>query len=143
MTEIRLVLFGSPEHAATLALRSLVMREPDHPPFSVEEIDLEADDAHFALFDSELMRACLLMTPLAERLVQMRQVAVHPEFRRRGHGRRLVEAAEVYAQEQAFQAIVFYARPEAVTFYQRLGYVEDAPWFTEVGVPEQMMAKRI
>lgn len=143
MAEVRIVSFGSPEHAATLALRTVVMRRPDEPAFTPEEIGEEADDMHFALVENGEVRASLVLSVIRGGLIQMRQVAVHPDLRRQGLGRQLVAAAEAHARANGFWTIVFYARPEAVAFYEALGYVHGASWFAEVGVPEQMMAKRL
>ena len=85
----------------------------------------------------------MVLTLLPDELVQMRQLAVLPEFRGRGIGVRLVQAAEAQANLLRARALVFYPRDEAVQFYLALGYVAEADWFEGIGVPSQMMAKRL
>lgn len=143
MAEVRPLQFGSLEHTAALALRRIVLRDPGEPDFTPGEIHGEKDDAHFGLFAGEALVACLVLTPLENGLVQMRQVSVRSDLQRKGHGRTLVQHAEDYARAQGFRTMVFYARDNAVPFYRTLGYVSEADWFAEVGVPIQMMAKRL
>lgn len=140
---IRIVAFGSPEHRATLALRRAVLRGPGDPDFTADEIEAERGYAHVALIEGDEVVACLALNDIGNGLVQVHQLSVRPERRREGLGRRMMAYAEDRVRLLHARALVFYARVEAVPFYRALGYVEDAPWFQEVGVPVQMMAKRL
>ena len=55
-------------------------------------------------------------------------LAVHPDYRRRGYGRQIMEAVEQRIDQKGCPKINLQVRAgndEAVTFYQRLGYSDD------------------
>ena len=143
MTVVRPVRFDSQEHRATLALRQKVMRERSDPFFTRDEIESERADTHLAALQGSAVVGCVVLTALPDDLLQMRQLAVHPDHQRTGVGTLLVRAAEEYARKERARAVVFYPRDEAIPFYLALGYALQADWFEPVGVPIQMMAKRL
>ena len=51
-----------------------------------------------------------------------RRVAIRDDVQRRGHGRRLLEAAERFARQEGCTRIESYADPDAVGFYERCGF---------------------
>jgi ribosomal protein S18 acetylase RimI-like enzyme len=66
---------------------------------------------------------------LGQRIYLIANVAVHPDFRRRGIGRRLTEHAMSHARERKTHAIWLQVRddnPNAIDLYQSLGFVERA-----------------
>ena len=55
-------------------------------------------------------------------------LAIHPDYRRRGYGRQIMEAVEQRIDQKGCPKINLQVRAgndEAVTFYQRLGYSDD------------------
>ena len=56
-----------------------------------------------------------------------RRVAIRDDVQRRGHGRRLLEAAERFARQQGCTLIVSHADPDAVGFYERCGFTHPDP----------------
>ena len=141
--DIRVVTFGSVQHAETLALRREVLGEPDRPDWSAEEVERERGDDHVGLYDGERLLGCLVLTPWSGALLQVRQVSVRLDDRRRGFGRALMALAERMAQERGCRYVGLYARPEAVEFYRALGYRYCEEWPAEAGIPPQMTAKAI
>jgi GNAT superfamily N-acetyltransferase len=51
-----------------------------------------------------------------------RRVAVRDDVQRRGHGRRLLEAAERFARRKGCTRIESHVAPDAARFYERCGF---------------------
>ena len=62
-----------------------------------------------------------------------RRVAVRDDVQRRGHGRRLLEAAERFARRQGCTRIDSHVAPDAVRFYERCGFTPSDPAPTPTG----------
>nr|WP_062492695.1 GNAT family N-acetyltransferase [Paenibacillus sp. 32O-W] len=77
-----------------------------------------------------------------ERTAKLQRIAVLPEYRGIGAGRRLVEAMEEQAWRDGFRRIVLDAQCHAEPFYVKLGYrtVSDEP-FLDAGIPHVRMTK--
>jgi len=136
--------FGTPEYAATVALRDEVLRKPLNLQFAAEQLAEEWQDIHFVCFDrSDTILACMVFTPKEKDLVKMRQVAVLPELQGKGIGSRFVKASELFARWSGFKKIELNARNSAVPFYEKLGYKKVGAQFTEVGIPHFKMEKKL
>ena len=86
---------------------------------------------------------CLVLKPLDEKRLMMRQLAVRENCQGKGFGRELVNYAESFARERGYAEIVLHARETARGFYQKLGYEAEGDSFTEVGLPHLAMRKKI
>ena len=75
--------------------------------------------------------------------LQLRQLAVRPEFRGLGIGRALVEALEEHAREAGADEVWLNARDNAYAFYERLGYEFTGPEFRSelTGIEHRPMRK--
>ena len=60
-------------------------------------------------------------------LATFRRVAIRDDAQRRGHGRRLLQAAERFATQQGCTRIETHADPDAVEFYERCGFTRSDP----------------
>lgn len=113
-------------------------------PFGIDHGRAQDDDAralHFALFEDHECLACLMLVPLDEDTVRMRQVAVAKRVQRHGYGRHLVGAAEQAARDEGFTKIVASVRETASGFYRSLGYVQVGDGFEQVGLPHFAVEK--
>ncbi|MDO8365894.1 MAG: GNAT family N-acetyltransferase [Saprospiraceae bacterium] len=134
--------FGTPEYEESVALRYEVLRKPLGLEYSPEQLSTEWSDIHIAAFEpSGKMVGILLLTPLNEQEVKMRQVAVAPDQQGKGVGAALVAASEETAKSLNFKKITLHAREIAVPFYLRLGYQSLGDQFEEVGIPHFEMEK--
>lgn len=113
----------------------------------------ESDWLHPAEYDTHAVALCgfkiagtarLLGDP-AEGRLQLRQVAVSPEFQGTGVGRQLVEALEEWAREHGASEIWLNARDSAFPFYERLGYAYDGELFVSelTRIPHRPMRKSL
>jgi ribosomal protein S18 acetylase RimI-like enzyme len=63
--------------------------------------------------------------------VHLENVAVHPDFQKRGHGVQLIAYAEHFAAEAGMNAVELYTNvkmAENLSLYPRLGYKEIGRW---------------
>jgi ribosomal protein S18 acetylase RimI-like enzyme len=140
---IRKVAHGSSEYWATVELRGLILRQPLGLHFEPEELAAERDSRHVACYRDGRLAGCLVLRPLADGDVQMRQVAVAFEFQGKGIGRAMVEYSEALAREWGYCRMVLHARETAVLFYEKLGYSRIGSRFVEVTIPHWEMEKRL
>jgi hypothetical protein len=138
------IQFGTPEYDETVRLRYDVLREPLGLVFSPDDLAKEYNDWHLGAYTSQFqLLGCLVLTPLSEGRLKMRQVAVAPAAQRRGVGARLVAASEALALTEGFAKLVLNARDTAVPFYEQLGYQCVGAPFVEVGIPHRAMEKNL
>ncbi len=142
------VRHGTDEYRQTVALRDEILRRPLGLTFSPEELAEEKDSFHLAcrqdggpLGPPGGLAACLVLKPLSEQQIQMRQLAVDADFQGRGIGTQLVRYSEVFARQRGYRQIVMHARETAVGFYEKLGYRKEGGRFTEVTIPHYRMSK--
>lgn len=134
--------FATPEYDEAVALRYEVLRKPLGLEFLPEQLAAEWSDIHLAAFDtSGKMVAILLLTPVNDQEVKMRQVAVATEQQGRGLGAALVAQSEELARSMNFNKMTLHARETAVPFYLRLGYEKVGDLFKEVSIPHIAMFK--
>jgi len=132
---------GSDEYRAAIDLRDAILRKPLGLYYSPEELDAEADSFHLAVYLEDKLAGCLVLKPLNQAEIKMRQVAVDSNLQGQGIGRALVEYSEQFAKELGFQRTVLHARATAVPFYERLNYIKIGEEFTEVTIPHFQMYK--
>ncbi len=135
------VRHGTDEYRQTVALRDEILRRPLGLTFSPEELAEEKDSFHLVCRQDGKLAACLVLEPLSNREVHMRQLAVGADFQRGGLGTQLVSYSEVFARQRGYSEIVMHARETAVGFYERLGYRKEGDRFTEVTIPHYRMSK--
>lgn len=138
------IVFATPEYDEALHLRDRVLRQPLGLSYTEAGLSEEYKDIHLACFNEQSkIVGCLLLTPIDEKKVQMRQVAVEPELQGKGIGRNLVEYFEMYAQRLGFEEIILHARDIAIPFYEHLGYESFGEPFEEVTILHRNMRKWI
>ena len=138
-----LVEHGSGEYEETVALRDEVLRKPLGLSYDPAELAGEKDSFHFALREGTELVACLVLKPLDEHCIKMRQLAVRESSQGKGFGRELVNYAESFAKERGYSEIVLHARETARGFYDKLGYTSEGESFLEVGLPHVAMGKKL
>lgn len=145
---VREIVHGSGEWHEMVALRNAVLRIPLGLALTDEELAAQAGHPHLAAFTGEALVGCLLLIPdrpppTDDRVVWMRQVAVHPDHQRKGIGQQLVAAAEELARQQGYFRVVLDARETAIPFYKKLGYTGIGDVFIEHTLPHLLMYKRL
>ncbi len=135
------VTYQSPAYNQTVALRHEILRAPIGLEFPIDELEIEAEHFHLACYANDQLAGCLVLVPISDEVVKMRQVSVAQGFQRRGVGRALVEFSETFARERGFRLMTLHARATAVDFYEKLGYERIGEEFIEVTLPHWEMQK--
>lgn len=136
--------FATPEYDAAVALRYRVLREPLGLTFEPDDLAMEYNQFHLAAYGTQhQLLAYLNLTPLDDKTVKMRQVAVEPMLQGKGIGKDLVVYSELLARQKGFEKMVLHARETAVPFYQKLDYVTVGAPFEEVTIPHYKMEKSL
>lgn len=136
--------FATPEYDETIRLRYKILREPLGLEFTEEQLATEYSDFHLAAYDAAwILRGCLVLTPLSDTTIKMRQVAVDSSVQKQGIGQLLVKASEQFAIQNGFKIMELNARDTAIPFYEKLGYQKVGDMFTEVNIPHFKMKKEI
>ncbi len=144
MLNLQFIDFGTPAFDEALALRDDILRKPLNMVFETADIQSEWDSYHLVCYDQQNeMLGCLVLKPLEEGVLKMRQVAVKESQQNGGIGTALVHESERFCAECGFKKIVLHARKAAVPFYKKLGYKTQGKQFEEVGIPHSKMYKSI
>ncbi len=136
------IQFGTPAYDESIQLRTDILRIPLGLEFFVEDLEKEYNQFHLGCYNknSELV-GCLVLNPLSEGVLKMRQVAVSQNIQKKGIGSLLVHASEDFAKKRGFTEMVLNARETAVPFYEKLNYTKIGERFEEVNIPHFKMKK--
>jgi predicted GNAT family N-acyltransferase len=138
------ITFGTPEYDEAVRLRYDVLRKPLGLFFNPEGLAVEYDHFHIGYYnDRQVLTGYLILTPIDEKRIKMRQVAVSEQAQRTGVGRILVAYAETRAKELGYEIMELNARETAAPFYDRLAYDRVGERFEEVGIPHIKMKKNL
>jgi GNAT superfamily N-acetyltransferase len=135
--------FGSPDYRASLILREEILRRPLGLPFRPEDTAHDDYSFHLGCYREETLVGVLVLEPLDETRIKMRQVAVAADTQGQGAGSDLVAFAEKFAREKGYRTIVANARREYHSFYVKRGYDIRGGPFIEVTVPHYAVAKEL
>lgn len=141
-----LIDFASPAYDESIDLRDRVLRQPLNLCFFEEDLSLEYNQLHLALFDnatSELVGVLVLKELEEGVLYQMRQVAIDPVCQGKGLGALLVGDSEKLLKQKGAKELILHARETAIPFYKRLGYKTEGKPYTEVNIPHRNMRKKL
>jgi GNAT superfamily N-acetyltransferase len=131
--------FATPAYLEGLELRKMVLREPLGLNIYDDPLEQEYDQLHFGLYAADRMVGTCTLKIHSDGSLQMRQVAVHPEFSRKGYGQMLVEYCQDYALRQGASRLFCHARDIARPFYERCGWQSEGEQYIEVGIPHYTM----
>jgi ribosomal protein S18 acetylase RimI-like enzyme len=135
------IRYNTNEYKQTVALREEILRKPLNLEFSTEELERENDSFHLACWKDSILVAGLVLKPVTDQQIRLRQLAVKRNFQNKGIGRILMNYSESFAKSHGFREIVMHARETAVGFYEKLGYKREGEKFIEVTIPHFMMWK--
>lgn len=134
---------NSSEYRRSLVLRSAVLRLPLGLELSNKDLVGEENQLHFGLFEQEEILAVVVLKPINNHTMKLRQMAVANGQQGKGLGKQLIQQAEIVASSQNYKVIEMAAREAVVPFYQSLGYQTEGLVFTEIGIPHIKMTKAL
>jgi len=128
-------------------LRHLVLRAGLPRESAIFEGDDDPDTTHFGAFAGEELVGCatILRNPLAgEPALQLRGMAVHPEWQQRGIGRRLLAAIDAAGRAAGIDLLWCNARKPATPFYRAHGWeIASEEFVVPTAGPHYKMIKRL
>lgn len=134
---------GTPEYGQMIKLRDDILRKPLGLQLHPEELDLEKSDILLGAFDEDRILACCILTPINEKTLRLRQMAVQNNLQGKGIGASIMSFAENIARDKGFSTLMMHARDSAIGFYEKFGYKVTGAPFTEVNLPHRLMEKQL
>jgi GNAT superfamily N-acetyltransferase len=117
------VAFGSSQYKELLDIRNEVLRKPIGMVLRPKDTASDEQEYHLAAFDNAKAIGCVLLRPLDDGAIQLRQMAILDSYRGQNIGAKLVQFAEQVALNKKFKTIETRARKTAEGFYKKLGYI--------------------
>lgn len=139
--DIRLFDTDSPEYHEMVDLRLNVLLRPIGAPASYINSEKERSDFLVGAFDQGTLIGCCVLSPRNKELIQLRQMAVRPDYQGKGVGAAIVAFAEMIAKEKGFRRLMMHARDVVIPFYEKSGYIITSEQFSEVGIEHHRMEK--
>ncbi|MDR2948568.1 MAG: GNAT family N-acetyltransferase [Prevotella sp.] len=141
--ETKVIISDTPDYDKMVDLRYRILREPLGLTFSPEYLEKEKNDILCVCEENSSVIGCCILTPVDNRIIQLRQMAVDNSIQKKGIGAKVLHFAEQTARERGFNRIILHARKVAVGFYLKYNYNIIGEEFTEVGIPHYEMEKII
>lgn len=141
--QFRTIQTGTPAYEEMIGLRMAVLLDPIGIPRSYINPQKEASDTLLGVYEEDQLAGCCILTPVDEKTVQLRQMAVQASHQQKGIGRALLSFAEAVARDKGFQVLKLHARDVVISFYQKCGYAPIGEPFMEVGIGHRAMQKKL
>ncbi len=131
----------------TLALRSQVLQSGKSEHLCINPEDLKPDSFHLGYYDEQNLLICVLTCQqtnhpkLPHTGYRLRGMATHPDARRKGYAKALLEAAISHLKTQLHADYLWFnARAVAYPFYEQLGfeYMSDEFEMPGIGLHKEM-----
>ncbi len=137
--------FGSDKYDELVELRYKVLLEPLGLKFLDKHRTNEISYLHIGCLDNleDKIVGGLMLIPLNNNEIRMMQVAVSPDYQKKGIGRELVAYAEKRAKDVGYSKIIMYAMLSVVDFYEKLNYTQESDLFEEGGITFVKMVKKL
>jgi len=103
-------------------LRYRILRQPWNQPRGSERNEGDSTGLHFALYEKEILKAIARLDFNSNKSAQVRFMAVETEIQRKGYGKQVMLAIEMYCKKKSISEIALHARENAIPFYESLDY---------------------
>lgn len=124
------------------AVRHQVFVQEQRVPEDLERDAHDLEALHWLACDSQNRAiGTARLVRLAELQGKVGRVALLPEWRGQGLGRRLMEAIHDWAREQGLRGLVLDAQVTVLSFYLKLGYQPRGEVFEECGILHRRMVR--
>ncbi|MEA2078193.1 MAG: GNAT family N-acetyltransferase [Candidatus Marinimicrobia bacterium] len=133
----------SPLYEESIILRNRVLIEPFDRPESCADFDFPEKDIYISAFDNDTLIGTVILTPLDNKTVQMRQMAVDGAYQGQGIGRAIAEEFERVVVREGYSRIILHSRESAVPFYKAMNYELRGDRFYEIEIPHFEMVKDV
>ena len=121
------------------AVRETVFIQEQNVDVELEWDGYDTQAQHWlAMLDGQAVGTCRMLKD-----GHIGRMAVLKDFRQQGIGRKLLQAAIDYAQEQHYFETYLHAQTHALGFYQQAGFTPYGEEFLDAGIPHMAMRKAI
>ena len=120
-------------------VRQRVFTEEQGVPAELDVDGIDPECVHFVAHDD---RGAVIGTARLMPTGQIGRMAVLPEHRKHGVGRRLLELAVAEARRLNLPHVFLHAQSHAQGFYEKSGFVAHGEEFEEAGIPHVEMTLR-
>ena len=143
MHSILIIATDHPFYQQVIELRQRILRAPLGLNIYDDDLAAEVEQLIFVFEEAQIVKGCVLMQHYDVETFKLRQMAVDIHEQGKQIGRRLIEAAELYAIQLGKKHTMLHARKVAIPFYEKLGYITVGETFYEVGLPHKKMTKQL
>jgi N-acetylglutamate synthase-like GNAT family acetyltransferase len=140
---IRTLEHNSTEYEQMIQLRISALLMPIGVSADYIQKENESQDILIGAFESETLVGCCNLTPVDNKVIQLRQMIVEPAWQGKNIGAAIVAFAEKTAKERGFTTLIMHARNPAIGFYTKAGYKIVGTEFYEVGIGHHKMEKQL
>ncbi|HEY1023421.1 MAG TPA: GNAT family N-acetyltransferase, partial [Flavisolibacter sp.] len=96
--QFRIIQTGTKAYEEMICLRMAVLLDPIGIPRTYINPQKEASDHLLGVYEDDQLAGCCILTPVDQKTVQLRQMAVHASHQQKGVGRALLSFAEAVAR---------------------------------------------
>lgn len=144
--KLKFIGTNSPEYLQACKLRYKLFFQEHNLPFSTVYYHRESISIHAVIkteHTDEVM-AYGILTPGENKVYQIHQMVVAPNYQKQGLGKMIMQALIDKAKTQQAQAIILEARTTAVDFYRQFGFEVVSREYPskKTGVPHVTMLKK-
>ena len=144
MNQIKIAIVTDAECLAPIkTIRTTVFQEEQHIPSELEFDGLDHAATHLlAYFNSQPVGTARIRF-IDENIIKIERLAVLPEARRKGVGKKLTQKALDFAQENNYETAILNSQVYIKELYEKLGFRQIGEVFDEAGIPHIKMSKDI
>ena len=140
--------YGNPSRSSTLlqqvlAIRKKVFVDEQQVPPAIDQDGKDEDLEHFVVLQGDEPAGCLRFRPLDTEVVKLERIAILPQFRGVGLGKKLVRAAVSEAVQRNFKELTINAQYHLLDYYGDLGFAAVGEPFYEANIKHIAMRYRI
>lgn len=123
-----------------VAIRMRVFQNEQGVTPELEFDGLDETATHFLAYDGERAIGTARVRFLNSHTAKLERVAVLPDLRKHGVGRKIVETVLEFLANKNISDLRIHAQISVVAFYQKLGFVTEGEPFDEAGIPHIKMS---
>lgn len=138
-----IVRWDSQTYREAIILRNELLKASAGQPYMTASPISEINDIHLVVKRNGVTVGTLLMHPCSSNCIQIKQVAIHPDYQGRSLGKRLIMYAEKVARNFNFSIIFLTGRKQAWGFYEKMGYCDLMDAYHENGLTLKVFKKEL
>ena len=131
------------EIATIKAIRTQVFQQEQKVPSSLEFDGLDETAIHLLAYIKQNPVGTARIRAIDSKIAKIERLAVSKEFRNRGIGKHLMQAALDIAKINNYETVIVHAQEYIKSLYLQLGFQQQGATFTEAGIIHVKMSKQI